>query len=324
MKVKTWEELQGKATKLNNEVENMNFESFSKSLILPSFKYTFSFFKEEIKGIDDNEKIDGNNKEEIFNESNFYDIKGAFNDNIQENWSDFTLNFSNERYMNLVEKMLKEFNLEVDENGRIKEFIENSDEDEIGNSYLNLCEYYITDKLEEKSFEIINNFFKLEKEINTNKDKTKEEILNFVEKKTLKELSKNNPNLLEEFENLKQDTYDKWRFIKEEHIKNGKNETLDYYNNQNQKEFIKCLEKIGLDYMVENEENYQIYNKGKKIFESFFKCESFHNYTRGIEDTEKFELSIKNEYFKEKDKEDFEFKKERKTKVKEKDDIEIS
>lgn len=76
--------------------------------------------------------------------------------------------------------------------------------------------------------------------------------------------------------------------------------------------------------MVENEENYQIYNKGKKIFESFFKCESFHNYTRGIEDTERFELSIKNEYFKEKDKEDFEFKKERKTKVKEKDDIEIS
>ena len=43
MKIKTWEELQGKATKLNNEVENMNFESFSKSLILPSFKYTRCF-----------------------------------------------------------------------------------------------------------------------------------------------------------------------------------------------------------------------------------------------------------------------------------------
>ena len=143
MKIKTWEELQEKATKLNNEVENMNFEGFSKSLILPSFKYAFSFFKEEIKGIDDNEKIDGNNKGEIFNESNFYDIKSAFNDNIQENFSDFTLNFSNERYMKLVEKMLKEFDLEVDKDGRIKEFVEISNEDEIGNSYLNLCEYYL-------------------------------------------------------------------------------------------------------------------------------------------------------------------------------------
>ena len=45
MKIKTWQELQEKATKLNNEVENMNFESFSKSLTLPSFKYAFSFFK---------------------------------------------------------------------------------------------------------------------------------------------------------------------------------------------------------------------------------------------------------------------------------------
>lgn len=265
MKVKTWEELQEKATKLNNEVENMNFEGFSKSLILPSFKYAFSFFKEEIKGIDDNEKIDGNNKGEIFNESNFYDIKNAFNDDIQENFSDFTLNFSNERYINLVEKMLKEFDLEVDKDGRIKEFVEISNEDEIGNSYLNLCEYYLSNKLEEKSFEIINNFFKLEEEINTNKNKTKEEILNFVEKKTLKELSKNNPNLVEEFEEIKQDIYDKWRFIKEEHIKDGKNETFDFYNRQNQKEFKKCLEKVGLEDMLNNQENYEYYKSGKTL-----------------------------------------------------------
>lgn len=324
MKVKTWEELQGKATKLNNEVENMNFESFSKSLILPSFKYAFSFFKEEIKDINDNEKIDGNNKEEIFNESNFYDIKGAFNDNIQENWSDFTLNFSNERYMNLVEKMLKEFDLEVDENGRIKEFIENSDEDEIGNSYLNLCEYYITDKLEEKSFEIINNFFKLEKEINTNKDKTKEEILNFVEKKTLKELSKNNPNLLEEFEDLKQDIYDKWRNIKEEHIKNGKNETFDFYNKQNQKEFVKCLEKVGLEDMLNNQENYECYKSGKAL-EIFSICERENNYKSGISDLKSYEKKLKDFLKKdEKNEEDFDFVKAKKIKTNEKDDIEIS
>lgn len=324
MKVKTWEELQEKATKLNNEVENMNFEGFSKSLILPSFKYAFSFFKEEIKGIDDNEKIDRNNKGEIFNESNFYDIKSAFNDNIQENFSDFTLNFSNERYMKLIEKMLKEFDLEVDKDGRIKEFVEISNEDEIGNSYLNLCEYYITDKLEEKSFEIINNFFKLEKEINTNKDKTKEEILNFVEKKTLKELSKNNPNLLEEFEEIKQDIYDKWRYIKEEHIKDGKNETFDFYNRQNQKEFKKCLEKVGLEDMLDNQENYEYYKSGKTL-EIFSICERENNCKSGISDLKSYEKKLKD--FLKKDKkneEDFDFVKTKKIKTNEKDDIEIS
>lgn len=324
MKVKTWEELQEKATKLNNEVENMNFEGFSKSLILPSFKYAFSFFKEEIKGIDDNEKIDGNNKGEIFNESNFYDIKSAFNDNIQENFSDFTLNFSNERYMKLVEKMLKEFDLEVDKDGRIKEFVEISNEDEIGNSYLNLCEYYLSNKLEEKSFEIINNFFKLEEEINTNKDKTKEEILNFVEKKTLKELSKNNPNLVEEFEEIKQDIYDKWRFIKEEHIKDGKNETFDFYNRQNQKEFKKCLEKVGLEDMLNNQENYEYYKSGKTL-EIFSICERENNCKSGISDLKSYEKTLKDVSKKDKkNEEDFDFAKTKKIKTNEKDDIEIS
>lgn len=314
MKIKTWEELQEKATKLNNEVENMNFEGFSKSLILPSFKYAFSFFKEEIKGIDDNEKIDGNNKGEIFNESNFYDIKSAFNDNIQENFSDFTLNFSNERYMKLVGKMLKEFDLEVDKDGRIKEFVEISNEDEIGNSYLNLCEYYLSNKLEEKSFEIINNFFKLEEEINTNKDKTKEEILNFVEKKTLKELSKNNPNLVEEFEEIKQDIYDKWRFIKEEHIKDGKNETFDFYNRQNQKEFKKCLEKVGLEDMLNNQENYEYYKSGKTL-EIFSICERENNCKSGISDLKSYEKTLKDVSKKDKkNEEDFDFAKTNKVK----------
>ena len=314
MKIKTWQELKDNATELNNEVENMNFEGFSKSLILPSFKYAFSFFKEEIKGIDVNEKIDRNNKGEIFNESNFYDIKSAFNDNIQENFSDFTLNFSNERYMKLIEKMLKEFDLEVDKDGRIKEFVEISNEDEIGNSYLNLCEYYLSNKLEEKSFEIINNFFKLEKEINTNKDKTKEEILNFVEKKTLKELSKNNPNLVEEFEEIKQDIYDKWRFIKEEHIKDGKNETFDFYNRQNQKEFKKCLEKVGLEDMLNNQENYEYYKSGKTL-EIFSICERENNCKSGISDLKSYEKTLKDVLKKDKkDEEDFDFEKTNKTK----------
>lgn len=216
--------------------------------------------------------------------------------------------------MKLVEKMLKEFDLEVDKDGRIKEFVEISNEDEIGNSYLNLCEYYLSNKLEEKSFEIINNFFKLEEEINTNKDKTKEEILNFVEKKTLKELSKNNPNLVEEFEEIKQDIYDKWRFIKEEHIKDGKNETFDFYNRQNQKEFKKCLEKVGLEDMLNNQENYEYYKSGKTL-EIFSICERENNCKSGISDLKSYEKTLKDVSKKDKkNEEDFDFAKTNKVK----------
>lgn len=37
MEVKTWEELKDNATELNKKIDDMNFEEFSKSVILPSF-----------------------------------------------------------------------------------------------------------------------------------------------------------------------------------------------------------------------------------------------------------------------------------------------
>ena len=324
MEVKTWEELKDNATELNKKIDDMNFEEFSKSVILPSFLYTIYDFEEESVGFF--------TKTDDFSWLKTLDFYNNLKDNIGENLDSMFSNLG-EKIEVFIEKIAKEDGLKCDENGKIIEFLENAkknNDEYSGYSYQDFCHYYLNEKIDDKAQEICDKISKYEKEINNsekevkNYNKSREKLIKFFKENCVEELLENNPNLYEKFEDLKQDTYDKWRYIKEEHIKNGKNETLDYYNNQNQKEFIKCLEKIGLDYMVENEENYQIFNKGKKIFESFFKCESFHNYTRGIEDTERFELSIKNEYFKEKDKEDFEFKKERKTKVKEKDDIEIS
>lgn len=50
MEVKTWEELKDNATELNKKIDDMNFEEFSKSVILPSFLYTIYDFEEESVG----------------------------------------------------------------------------------------------------------------------------------------------------------------------------------------------------------------------------------------------------------------------------------
>ena len=48
MEVKTWEELKDNATELNKKIDDMNFEEFSKSVILPSFLYTIYDFMEKL------------------------------------------------------------------------------------------------------------------------------------------------------------------------------------------------------------------------------------------------------------------------------------
>ena len=141
---------------------------------------------------------------------------------------------------------------------------------------------------------------------------------------TLKELLKNNPNLLEEFEDLKQDIYDKWRYIKEEHIKDGKNETFDFYNKQNQKEFVKCLEKVGLEDMLDNQENYEYYKSGKTL-EIFSICELENNSKNGISDLKKYEKTLKDFLKENENEEDFNFNKTKKIKNKKnKDTIQLT
>ena len=49
MEVKTWEELKDNATELNKKIDDMNFEEFSKSVILPSFLYTIYDFMEKLQ-----------------------------------------------------------------------------------------------------------------------------------------------------------------------------------------------------------------------------------------------------------------------------------
>jgi len=144
-------------------------------------------------------------------------------------------------------------------------------------------------QLTEKAMCLCDRIEKFENECLVEKDildGRKDDIIKFTNNVIIDELEKNNFNLIDKYDNLKQDIYDKWRNIKERHINESKNETLDYYDKQNQIEIKKCLEEIGFYELLENEEDVEIVENLKYYEEN-------HNYIRGIESTEKFEKNLK-------------------------------
>ena len=291
--IKTWDELKKEVKELRNLKENISFEDFSKSILLPVFKDMIESFEYDV----DNRKIFSIHGEKYKSGLNFqsnttvgtYDLKDKIEEYINDYLDDLMRNYSQRELENYVEKNATELGIKLNKEGKSIEIIEKMQGEYEDYSYSELCGYLIYDKLAEKAMDLCDRIEKFENECLVEKDilvGRKDDIIKFTNSVIIDELEKNNFNLIDKYDNLKQDIYDKWRNIKERHINEGKNETLDYYDKQNQIEIKKCLEEIGFYELLENEEDVEIVENLKYYEEN-------HNYIRGIESTEKFEKNLK-------------------------------
>ena len=153
--IKTWDELKKEVKELRNLKENISFEDFSKSILLPAFKETVENFEYEVDNRD-NFSIHGGRQGSPLNYKSdmaigVYGVKNKLVDNIDYFLDELLINYSSEQLEKFVEKNAKELGLKINKEGKVIEFLEKLKKENEDYSYNDLCTYFISDKLKEIS-----------------------------------------------------------------------------------------------------------------------------------------------------------------------------
>ena len=166
--IKTWDELKKEVKELRNLKENISFEDFSKSILLPVFKDMIESFEYDV----DNRKIFSIHGEKYKSGLNFqsnttvgtYNLKDKIEEYINEYLDNLMRNYSQRELESYVEKNANELGLKLNKEGKSIEILEKMQGEYDDYSYSELCGYLVYDKLTEKAMCLCDRIEKFENE----------------------------------------------------------------------------------------------------------------------------------------------------------------